>query len=87
NATNVTRQNRSRVLRLLRDYGARIEIVYLEVSPDRLQYQNRDRPGAVPDTVIVSFPPRTGPLQLPRERGIGDGEEATFRRRHLEAVA
>ena len=34
NATNVTRQNRSRVLRLLRDYGARVEIVYLEPGPD-----------------------------------------------------
>lgn len=31
NATNVTRQNRSKVLRLLRDYRAHIEIVYIEV--------------------------------------------------------
>jgi putative nucleotidyltransferase with HDIG domain len=52
NATNVTRQNRSKVLRLLRDYGARIEIVYVEVSPNQLRRQNRDRPDAVPDAVI-----------------------------------
>lgn len=52
NATNVTRQNRSKVLRLLRDYGARIEIVYVEVSPDKLRRQNRGRPDAVPDAVI-----------------------------------
>ncbi len=52
NATNVTRLNRSKVLRLLRDYGARIEIIYLEVSPDQLRRQNRDRPDAVPDAVI-----------------------------------
>lgn len=52
NATNVTRLNRSKVLRLLRDYGARIEIVYVEVSPDRLRRQNRDRLDAVPDAVI-----------------------------------
>lgn len=52
NATNVTRQNRSKALRLLRDYGARVEIVYIEVSPDRLRRQNRDRLDAVPDAVI-----------------------------------
>lgn len=52
NATNVTRQNRSRVLRLLRDYNARIEIVYVEVGPDQLYRQNRDRPDAVPDAAI-----------------------------------
>jgi len=52
NATNVTRQNRSKVLRLLRDYGAMIEIVYVEVGPALLRQQNRDRPDAVPDAVI-----------------------------------
>lgn len=53
NATNVTRQNRSKVLRLLRDYGAKIQIVYIEVAPDQLRRQNRDRPDAVPDAVIT----------------------------------
>lgn len=52
NATNVTRLNRSKVLRLLRDYRARIEIVYLEVSPDQLHRQNRSRVGAGADAVI-----------------------------------
>ncbi|MEP3636937.1 MAG: AAA family ATPase [Paracoccaceae bacterium] len=52
NATNVTRQNRSKVLRLLRDYGARFEIIYVEVSPDQLYRQNRDRSDAVPNAVI-----------------------------------
>jgi len=53
NATNITRLNRSKVLRLLRDYNAHIEIIYIEVSPDKLFQQNRDRPDAVPDSVIV----------------------------------
>ncbi|MFC6760256.1 AAA family ATPase [Sulfitobacter porphyrae] len=53
NATNVTRQNRSRVLRLLRDYGTRVEIVYLEPGPNELRRQNRDRPDAVPEAVIT----------------------------------
>lgn len=52
NATNVTRQNRARILRLLRDYDAHIEIAYVEVGPEQLYRQNRDRPDSVPDTVI-----------------------------------
>ncbi|MEM6694606.1 MAG: AAA family ATPase [Pseudomonadota bacterium] len=63
NATNVTRQNRSRVLRLLRDYRARIEIVYLEVSPEQLRLQNRDRPDAVPDAVIAHLAKKLEPPQ------------------------
>ncbi|MEO0918178.1 MAG: AAA family ATPase, partial [Pseudomonadota bacterium] len=64
NATNVTRQNRSRVLRLLRDYGARIEIVYLEPGPDQLGRQNRGRPDAVPDAVISHLAKKLEPPQL-----------------------
>jgi predicted kinase len=64
NATNVTRQNRSRVLRLLRDYGARVEIVYLEPSPDQLRRQNRDRPDAVPHAVITHLSKKLEPPQL-----------------------
>ncbi|MEM9344588.1 MAG: AAA family ATPase [Pseudomonadota bacterium] len=52
NGTNVTRHTRGRVLRLLRDYGARIEAVYLEPSPDTLRQQNRARDAVVPDGVI-----------------------------------
>lgn len=52
NATNVTRLNRSKVLRLLRDYKAHIVITYVEVNPDQLRRQNRDRLDAVPDAVI-----------------------------------
>lgn len=52
NATNVTRQNRLRVLRLLRDYNAHIEIVYVEVPPEQLYRQNQEREDAVPVNVI-----------------------------------
>ena len=52
NATNVTAQLRSKPLRLLRDYGARIEIVYLEPPPDRLLQQNRQRDAVVPVSAI-----------------------------------
>ncbi|UWQ24115.1 AAA family ATPase [Leisingera aquaemixtae] len=64
NATNVTRQNRSRVLRLLRGYAARVEIVYLEPGPDQLQRQNQDRPDAVPDAVIDHLSKKLEPPQI-----------------------
>lgn len=63
NATNVTQQNRSRVLQLLRDYGARIEIIYLEAGPDQLRQQNRDRRDAVPDSVIDHLAAKFEPPQ------------------------
>lgn len=52
NATNVSKQIRSKPLSLLRDYGARIHIVYLEVSPAKLQKQNSNRKDVVPHKVI-----------------------------------
>ena len=52
NGTNTTRDARSRVLRLLRDYNARIEITYLEPPRATLLTQNRARPDAVPEAVI-----------------------------------
>ncbi|MEM7528942.1 MAG: AAA family ATPase [Pseudomonadota bacterium] len=55
NATNVTQQMRGRVLGLLRAYGARIHIVYLEVPPDRLLAQNADREAMVPAKAILSL--------------------------------
>lgn len=52
NATNVTRQVRAKPLSLARAYGARVEIVYLEVPPARLSRQNRDREAVVPQDVL-----------------------------------
>ncbi|MBD3679444.1 MAG: AAA family ATPase [Rhodobacteraceae bacterium] len=66
NGTNVTRQNRGRLLRLLRDYGARIEIVYLEPAPARLMSQNRTREASVPQQVIETLAAKLEP-PLPEE--------------------
>ena len=41
-----------RWIRLFCDYGARIEIVYLEPPPDVLRDQNRRREGRVPERVV-----------------------------------
>ena len=64
NATNVTRLNRSKVLRLLRDYGAKVVVVYIEVGPDQLRRQNRDRPDAVPDAVIEHLSHKLEPPEM-----------------------
>ncbi len=64
NATNVTRLNRSKVLRLLRDYGAKVEIVYVEVGPNKVHRQNRDRPDAVPDAVIDHLARKLEPPEM-----------------------
>lgn len=52
NAVNVTKLNREKITRLLRDYNARIRIVYLEVEPSRLLRQNNERKATVPVDVI-----------------------------------
>ena len=52
NATNVSRDMRSRTIDLCASYGARIRIVYVEVSPDRLFTQNAEREHPVPTGAI-----------------------------------
>lgn len=64
NGTNISRQIRGKVLRLLRDYNARIHIVYLEVSPDRLARQNSARESAVPQAVIENMARKLEPPAL-----------------------
>lgn len=52
NATNVVRQTRRRWIDLFVDYGARVEIVYIEPSIETILQQNRQRKEQVPDRVI-----------------------------------
>jgi putative nucleotidyltransferase with HDIG domain len=53
NATNLSRQLRTTVVNLFLDYGARVRIVYVEVSEETLHGQNRARAAAVPGAVIA----------------------------------
>jgi predicted kinase len=52
NATNLSRQIRGEVIRLLAAYRARVHIIHVETSADRLLPQNRQRPAPVPEAVI-----------------------------------
>jgi putative nucleotidyltransferase with HDIG domain len=55
NATNVMGSQRRSLVELFADYGARVRIVYLEVAPERVDRQNRDRERVVPGAVIDRF--------------------------------
>lgn len=52
NATNLTRDMRSRWISLFTDYGGRVKIIYLEVPYKQLMKQNHYRPYKVPELVI-----------------------------------
>lgn len=52
NATNITAQMRKRWIDLFADYGARVEIFYLEPPLATLLRQNKERPESVPESVI-----------------------------------
>lgn len=64
NATNVSRQLRSKVVRLLRDYGARVEVVYIEPRYETLVAQNSGRKSSVPDPVVQRLIGRLEPPTL-----------------------
>jgi predicted kinase len=55
NATNVISAQRRSLVELFTNYGARVRIVYLEVSINRALQQNKDRQRVVPMTVIDRF--------------------------------
>ncbi|MGL6076510.1 MAG: AAA family ATPase [Fimbriiglobus sp.] len=64
NATNVMEQLRARWINLFADYGARIEIVYIEPSSDTLYRQNASRQARVPRQVIEKLISKREPPTL-----------------------
>ena len=52
NATNLSRLVRGECIRLFAAYRARVRIAYVEVSEEKLEQQNRQRPAPVPGKVI-----------------------------------
>lgn len=75
NATNTMHQTRSRWLNLFADYGAKIEVVYLEPSLDDLLRQNQKRNNRVPEAIINKLASRCQtPTWLEPHTLISDAE-------------
>ena len=62
NATNITKDMRSRWIGLFTDYNAKVKIIYIEVPYKTLLKQNSDREYKVPDNVIDKL---IGKLEMP----------------------
>ena len=52
NATNLTQNNRRKLINLFEQYGARVRIVYLESDRDIRMQRNRNRRAQVPEDVV-----------------------------------
>lgn len=78
NAVNTSDLNRSKVTQLLREYNARIRIIYLEVDPKRLLAQNGQRKAAVPvpaiDRLIKKLSPPS-PTEAHEVQWLFNGEK------------
>ncbi|PQO46853.1 AAA family ATPase [Blastopirellula marina] len=61
NATNTMRQTRGRWLDLFADYGAQLEVIYLEPPFPEILRQNKERAGRVPEGVIRKLADRCEP--------------------------
>lgn len=61
NTTNITADMRGKLIRVLRDYNAHIEIVYLEPAPKTLLKQNANRTASVEVKVIEKLSRKLDP--------------------------
>lgn len=73
NATNITRDMRGKWTSLFLEYGAKLKIIYLEVSYEQLMKQNHNRDYKVPEQVIEKMIKR---LEIPTFR---EAHEIEFR--------
>ncbi|MFM7134645.1 MAG: AAA family ATPase [Planctomycetota bacterium] len=64
NATNVVRRTRRRWIDLFADYGARVELVYLEPPLERILIRNRSRAKRVPEQVMRDLAAKCEPPTL-----------------------
>ena len=70
NATNVTRELRQRWIGLFTEYGARLDVVYVEPALSLILQQNRRRPAAGPEQVILRLLARLEPPTLTECHGL-----------------
>ena len=61
NATSTTRLTRSRWIDLFSDYGARVEIIYIEPAVEKIFDQNKERNDPVPTGIIMRLLQRLEP--------------------------
>jgi predicted kinase len=89
NATNLSRQMRSKVLGFAHAYGVRTGILYVEGREDLIRRRNRERDAAVPDAVIDRMLHKWEvPTPLEAHELIvllHEGEKSTRRAAHLAA--
>ena len=69
-ATNLTRMVRTRWIDLFDDYGARVEIVYVEPPFETVLQQNRNRDRIVPEDVIRSLASRVEPPTMTESHDV-----------------
>jgi len=55
NATNLRLTRRDPLVTMAMDYGARVRIVYVEASADRIFQQNKDREHAIPEGALLKL--------------------------------
>jgi predicted kinase len=78
NATNLLRSTRRRWIDLFADYGARIEVVYVEPPMSMILGQNKRRDYPVPEHVIRELAAKCEPPTLTEAHGLlmSEGREA-----------
>jgi predicted kinase len=69
-ATNLTRMVRSKWIDLFANYGARVEIVYVEPSLATVLKQNRSRSRVVPEDVILSLAKKVEPPTMTETHNV-----------------
>jgi len=62
NATNITREMRGKLINDFEDYGAKVEVIYVEVPYKELLKQNHNRKHKVPEDTIKDM---IGSLEMP----------------------
>jgi putative nucleotidyltransferase with HDIG domain len=70
NATNTTQLTRRRWIDLFADYGARVEVVYIEPPLATISEQNRQRVEPVPTTVINRLTEKLEPPSIKEAHGL-----------------
>ena len=52
NATNITKDRRSKVISDFEEYGAKVEVIYIEAPYKELISRNKDREYAIPNDIL-----------------------------------